>query len=62
MPSGELARLNGVSTDTLRHYEGFGLLPREFAQVAYFLLSPRKLEGKTGCECFAPNCLFFGRS
>jgi DNA-binding transcriptional MerR regulator len=25
--SGELARLTGVSTDTLRHYEGLGILP-----------------------------------
>ena len=28
MRSGELARLTGVSTDTLRHYERSGLLPR----------------------------------
>lgn len=28
MRSGELARLTGVSTDTLRHYERLGLLPR----------------------------------
>jgi DNA-binding transcriptional MerR regulator len=28
MRSGELARLSGVSTDTLRHYERLGLLPR----------------------------------
>lgn len=28
MRSGELARLAGVSTDTLRHYERIGLLPR----------------------------------
>ena len=28
MRSGELARLTGVSTDTLRHYERCGLLPR----------------------------------
>ena len=27
MQSGELARLTGVSTDTLRHYERLGLLP-----------------------------------
>lgn len=26
--SGELARLTGVSTDTLRHYERLGILPR----------------------------------
>lgn len=28
MHSGELARLTGVSTDTLRHYERLGLLPK----------------------------------
>jgi DNA-binding transcriptional MerR regulator len=28
MRSGELARLTGVSTDTLRHYERLGLLPK----------------------------------
>src|SRR5262245_8629262 len=28
MRSGQLARLSGVSTDTLRHYERLGLLPR----------------------------------
>jgi DNA-binding transcriptional MerR regulator len=28
MKSGELARLCGVSTDTLRHYERVGVLPR----------------------------------
>ena len=28
MQSGELARLTGVSTDTLRHYERLGLLPK----------------------------------
>ena len=28
MQSGELARLTGVSTDALRHYERLGLLPR----------------------------------
>ena len=28
MQSGELARLTGVSTDTVRHYERLGLLPR----------------------------------
>jgi DNA-binding transcriptional MerR regulator len=28
MQSGELARLTGISTDALRHYERFGLLPR----------------------------------
>ncbi len=28
MRSGELARLSGVSTDSLRHYERLGLLPR----------------------------------
>jgi DNA-binding transcriptional MerR regulator len=28
MRSGELARLNGISTDTLRHYERLGLLPK----------------------------------
>ncbi len=28
MQSGELARLIGVSTDTLRHYERLGLLPK----------------------------------
>jgi DNA-binding transcriptional MerR regulator len=28
MRSGQLARLTGVSTDTLRHYERLGLLPR----------------------------------
>ncbi len=28
MRSGELARLAGVSTDTLRHYERLGLLPK----------------------------------
>jgi MerR family transcriptional regulator, copper efflux regulator len=28
MRSGELARLSAVSTDTLRHYERLGLLPR----------------------------------
>ncbi|HWE49637.1 MAG TPA: heavy metal-responsive transcriptional regulator [Bryobacteraceae bacterium] len=28
MRSGELARLTGVSTDTLRHYERLGALPR----------------------------------
>ena len=27
MRSGQLAHLTGVSTDTLRHYEGLGLLP-----------------------------------
>ena len=27
MHSGQLARLSGVSTDTLRHYERLGLLP-----------------------------------
>jgi len=28
LKSGELARLCGVSTDTLRHYERVGVLPR----------------------------------
>jgi MerR family copper efflux transcriptional regulator len=28
MRSGELARLTGISTDTLRHYERLGLLPK----------------------------------
>ena len=28
MQSGELARLTGISTDTLRHYERLGLLPK----------------------------------
>jgi DNA-binding transcriptional MerR regulator len=28
MRSGELARLSGISTDTLRHYERLGLLPK----------------------------------
>lgn len=28
MQSGELARLTGISTDALRHYERLGLLPR----------------------------------
>lgn len=28
MQSGELARLTGVSTDTLRHYERLGLIPK----------------------------------
>lgn len=28
MQSGELARLTGVSTDTLRHYERLGLVPK----------------------------------
>lgn len=28
MHSGELARLTGISTDTLRHYERLGLLPK----------------------------------
>ena len=28
MQSGELSRLAGVSSDTLRHYEGLGILPK----------------------------------
>jgi hypothetical protein len=31
MHSGQLARLTGLSTDTLRHYERLGLLPPESA-------------------------------
>jgi DNA-binding transcriptional MerR regulator len=46
MPSGELAHLTGVSTDTLRYDNRFGLLPREFAQGG--VLSP--LTKRTGRE------------
>lgn len=38
--SGELARLAGVSPDTLRHYESSGLLPRPVRSSAGYRLYP----------------------
>jgi DNA-binding transcriptional MerR regulator len=38
--SGELAKLTGVSTDTLRHYERLGVLPRPRRTEAGYRLYP----------------------
>jgi DNA-binding transcriptional MerR regulator len=40
MRSGELARLAGVSTDTLRHYESLGLLPEPRRTQANYRVYP----------------------
>ncbi|SPE25160.1 Transcriptional regulator, MerR family [Candidatus Sulfopaludibacter sp. SbA3] len=40
MRSGELAMLAGVSTDTLRHYEGLGVLARPRRTAAGYRLYP----------------------
>jgi DNA-binding transcriptional MerR regulator len=48
MRSGQLARLTGVSTDTLRHYERLGLLPLPQRTAGnyrqYPLTSPQRVE------------------
>ncbi len=45
MQSGELANLAGVSTDTLRHYERLGLLPRpQRTEGGYRQYTPQSLE------------------
>lgn len=41
MRSGQLARLTGVSTDTLRHYERLGLLPRPQRTAANYREYPQ---------------------
>lgn len=42
---GELARLTGVSADTVRHYEGLGILPTaERTNSGYRLLTPSSVE------------------
>jgi DNA-binding transcriptional MerR regulator len=46
MRSGELARLAGVSTDTLRHYERLGLLPAPIRSSANYRTYPPAAVGR----------------
>ena len=45
MRSGELARLTGVSADTLRHYERLGILPTsQRTNSGYRMFAPSAVE------------------